>query len=80
MRGRWGALKTLEMTYATSNINFEISGQAVHFSGQSKLHNRTIQNKKLFFLNQWITEQSAMIVHKSEWNVILWKHCNAFLW
>lgn len=49
MRGRWGALKTLEMTYATSNINFEISGQAVHFSGQGKLHNRTIQNKKLFF-------------------------------
>lgn len=44
MRGRWGALKTLEMTYATSNINFEISGQAVHFSGQGKLHNRTIQN------------------------------------
>lgn len=52
MRGRWGALKTLEMTYATSNINFEIFGQAVHFSGQGKLHNRTIQNKKLFFLNQ----------------------------
>lgn len=31
-----GGLKTLEMTYATSNINFKISGQAVHFLGQEQ--------------------------------------------